>query len=271
MKYLYETHLHTSQSSACSLVRARDYVPRYIDAGYAGIVVTDHFFGGNTAIDRSLPWKEKVKAFVKGYEEAKEAGLQKGLSVFFGWEENYAGAEFLIYGLSPQWLMDHPEAEGWTIAQQFDQVSKAGGCVIQVHPFRDVRYISHIRLYPYLVHGVEGYNFANNLNSDTWGAAYANAFNLPMTAGTDIHRLDRWDEKNIMGIALDKPLENIGELVSLIKEKKAFSLKLTKDREDIQKREKQGFSIPVTTYDQFENPIVKPSFVVPAKQGAGWR
>ena len=47
----------------------------YQKAGYAGIVVTDHFFYGNTAADRSLPWKDWVEQFCKGYEHAKEHGL----------------------------------------------------------------------------------------------------------------------------------------------------------------------------------------------------
>jgi histidinol phosphatase-like PHP family hydrolase len=56
VKYLYETHLHTVRGSACGVSPGRDYVQGYIDRGYQGIIVTDHFFNGNTAIDRLLPW-----------------------------------------------------------------------------------------------------------------------------------------------------------------------------------------------------------------------
>ena len=81
----------------------------YQKAGYAGIVVTDHFFYGNTAVDRSLPWKDWVEQFCKGYEHAKEEGDKIGLQVFFGWESGYHGTEFLIYGLNKEWLFEHPE------------------------------------------------------------------------------------------------------------------------------------------------------------------
>lgn len=54
------THLHTSESSACGLLPAAQPVQKFKEAGYTGIVVTDHFYGGNTAIDRNLPWEQWI-------------------------------------------------------------------------------------------------------------------------------------------------------------------------------------------------------------------
>ena len=48
--FLYETHLHTSEASACANVSGREQARIYRKAGYAGIIVTDHFFNGNTAV-----------------------------------------------------------------------------------------------------------------------------------------------------------------------------------------------------------------------------
>ena len=92
----------------------------YQKAGYAGIVVTDHFFYGNTAADRSLPWKDWVEQFCKGYEHAKEEGDKIGLQVFFGWESGYHGTEFLIYGLNKEWLFEHPEIKDADVKEQLD-------------------------------------------------------------------------------------------------------------------------------------------------------
>ena len=55
MTYRYETHLHTCESSACGVAHGRDYIAFYRDLGYRGLFVTDHFFGGNTAVGQSLP------------------------------------------------------------------------------------------------------------------------------------------------------------------------------------------------------------------------
>ena len=54
--YLYETHLHTSESSACAVSLGADMARACKEYGYAGIFVTDHNWGGNTATDRNLSW-----------------------------------------------------------------------------------------------------------------------------------------------------------------------------------------------------------------------
>ena len=104
MGYLYETHMHTCQGSRCGVSRGSEHVRPYLDAGYTGIIVTDHFFGGNCAVDRSLPWEQRIDLFWAGYEDALEEGLKIGLDVFFGLEQNYEGDEYLIYGLTKEYM-----------------------------------------------------------------------------------------------------------------------------------------------------------------------
>ena len=38
-----ELHFHTDESSRCGKVPAKDGVRMYIEQGYAGLAVTDHF------------------------------------------------------------------------------------------------------------------------------------------------------------------------------------------------------------------------------------
>ena len=112
-RYLYETHMHTSEASACAGSTGAQMARAYKEAGYTGIIVTDHFFYGNTSVDRSLPWEEWVRRFCLGYEHAKAEGKRIGLSVFFGWEACYEGTEFLVYGLDQAWLLAHPQIKGY--------------------------------------------------------------------------------------------------------------------------------------------------------------
>ena len=63
MPYRYETHLHTSQASACGSSKGSEHARFYKEMGYQGIIVTDHFFGGNTCIPERLPWKKRVERF----------------------------------------------------------------------------------------------------------------------------------------------------------------------------------------------------------------
>ncbi len=230
MKYTYETHLHTNQSSACGMTKGKDYIPYYQDLGYAGIMVTDHFFRGNTAVPRNLPWRERIHLFCKGYEDAREAGEKAGFSVFFGWEENHQGDEYLIYGVDKEWMLDHPEMEFWNRKQQFDAIHSAGGCVIQAHPFRDRDYLSVLHLSTGCVDAVEGYNGGNRPENDILAVRYAKILDLPVTAGSDMHQANRRPSEMMMGVTFDAPLESVADYVKAIREKRPFGVRKPEGR-----------------------------------------
>lgn len=107
--YLYETHMHTSQASACARATGAQMAQAAKEAGYTGVIITDHNWYGNSCIDRSLPWREWVEQFCIGYEDARAKGEEIGLDVFFGYESCYKGTEFLIYGVDKAWMIAHPE------------------------------------------------------------------------------------------------------------------------------------------------------------------
>ncbi len=197
--FLYETHLHTCQSSACARCTGYDMAKACHEAGYTGMFVTDHNWDGNTAVDRSLPWKQWVDTFAEGFRDARRYGLEHDFDVFFGYEAGYNGTEFLIYGITPEWLAAHPELRNATVEEQYRLVHAAGGMVIHAHPFREEWYIPEIRLFPEYVDGVEGINAThsshlsgchNDPAYDRRAIAYALAHGLPMSAGSDIHTTD---------------------------------------------------------------------------------
>lgn len=198
--FVYETHMHTRQGSKCGIDTGADMAKAYKDAGYTGIVVTDHFFYGNTAPDRDLPWSDWVMEFCSGYEDAKECGDRIGLDVFFGWESGYNGTEFLIYGLTKEWLLAHPEIRDASIPEQYELVHKEGGIVIQAHPFREESYIPEVRLFPDYVDGVEQINMAHfhkkNITDgylfNERAEQYAREHDFPVTSGSDKHSVDLW-------------------------------------------------------------------------------
>ena len=194
--YLYETHLHTSESSACARSTGTQMARACRDYGYTGIFVTDHNWGGNTATDRGLPWDQWVDTFALGYEHARVEGEQIGLDVFFGYEAGYHGTEFLIYGIDKAWMKAHPQLAYATVKEQYALVHEAGGLVMHAHPFREEFYIPEVRLYPQWVDGVEGVNAThsnpgstahNDPAFDEKAISYARENNLPMSAGSDIH------------------------------------------------------------------------------------
>ena len=221
-EYIYETHLHTVQASACSDTPGRDYIQKYIDAGYSGVMITDHFIRGNCAVDRRLPWREFVNRYCAGYEDALNEGIKRNFPVFFGWEETYDGDDYLVYGLDKQWLLEHPEVARWTRARQFEEVHKYGGCVVQAHPFRAASYIHTIHLAPELADAVEGYNAGNHIEWNILGMRYARLSGLPITAGSDNHHADRMCEANLAGVVFDHPLRDVHDYVRAILGREAF-------------------------------------------------
>ncbi len=189
MGYKYETHMHTKEGSACGRSTAVEMVRAYKEAGYTGIFVTDHFFNGNCAVDRNLPWQEKVELFCKGYENAKKEGEHMGLDVFFGFEYGVEGADFLVYNLDKQWLLEHSDVDRWEPRAAFKAMHEDGGFIVHAHPFRERDYINHIHLFPRDVDGVEVVNGGQLL--EPWmnerANIYAMMYDLPKTAGSDAH------------------------------------------------------------------------------------
>ena len=191
MSYRYETHLHTCQGSACASATGAEMARAHLEAGYTGIFITDHFFNGNTAVSADLPWKERVHRFCAGFEDARNEGERIGLQVFFGFEYNYHGAEFLIYNLDENWLLEHEDIHLLSPRKALAIMRADGGFAVQAHPFRERDYIDHFQLFPRDIDGVEAINAANigpegkKMNQRAF--EFARMFDLPVTAGSDSH------------------------------------------------------------------------------------
>ncbi len=213
--YKYETHMHTSQGSACSSCSGAEMVERLYELGYTGCFITDHFFGGNTAVDRSLPWDVKIHLFCQGYEDAKRRGDELGIQVFFGLEFGWFGTEFLTYGVDKQFLLDHPEIEHMEIDRFAGLVHQNGGFVVHAHPFREAPYLRGIRLYPRCVDGVEAVNASHNGSEfNDRAAAYAKSYGLPITGGSDAHHI--WNHPQ-GGILLEEKLSEPADYLEQMK------------------------------------------------------
>lgn len=226
-RYLYETHMHTCFGSRCGISTGKEHVRFYLDQGYTGIIITDHFFGGNCAVDRSLTWEQKIDAYWRGYEDALEEGLKVGLDVFFGIEQNFQGDEYLIYGLTKEYMKAHPEMEHWTRREQLDNVHAAGGAVIQAHPFRLRGYMDKIRLGELFADGAEVGNAGNAQEEDARAMRYARAKNLLMTAGSDNHHSPA---AQLFGVELNRRLNSIDDYVQMILNREPIGLHVPEER-----------------------------------------
>lgn len=220
--YTFETHMHTSEVSACALSSAADMARFYKNLGYRGIVVTDHFFNGNTAITSYLPWEKKIELFCRGFENAKSEGDRIDLRVFFGWEYCYHGTEFLTYGLDKEWLLTHPEVMNWGVEEYLKRARADGGFIIHAHPFRQAPYIWKTRLFPGHTDAVEAINMRNpDTAYDQRAYHYAAEHDLIMTSGSDAHDTDTLPGG---GIRFAKDIESMEDFISTVRSGKGYDL-----------------------------------------------
>ena len=231
-QYKYEIHMHTYESSACGKTHARDYIRPLIEKGYDGIIITDHFFRGNTRPDRNLPWPEYIDEYCRGYEEAKDEGDKLGFKVFFGWEECFRPDEFLVYGLDKDWLKEHPEMLTWDHKTYYEKIREAGGCVVGAHPFRERGYVTRVNLHPFQCDAMEVSNFGNPPYQDILAYNFCKDRGILMTSGTDMHDV-RVLEDTPCGMLFDEPLNSIGDFVKCILSGKGFTPMIPDDRREM--------------------------------------
>ena len=217
MGFKYETHMHTSEGSACGKSTAAEMVRAHKELGYTGVFVTDHFFNGNCAVDRKLSWEKKVEAFCRGYENAKAEGERIGLQVFFGFEFGVRATDFLVYNLDKEWLLTHPDIDQYDTRKAFQIMHGDGAFIVHAHPFRERDYIPNIQLFPRDVDAVEVINGAQLEDPIVNDRArlFAMMYDLPQTAGSDSHAVDRLFKS---GVETERRIETPMDYLKMIKE-----------------------------------------------------
>ena len=219
--FYYELHLHTNAASLCSQVSPEEYIKFYVDKGYSGMVVTDHFYHGNTSVNRRQDWQSFVDEFCQGYYRAKKEAEKYDFCVLFGFEQKFNNGtdEYIVLGITPEWLSEHPEIRDMKRVEFFKTIRNAGGYVIQAHPFRVCYYICDIRLSLDYVDAIEVLNIGHNDVYSRQAYEYAKNLGLPMTGGSDIHSIVNRDV--VSGVALEKKINTIEELIEEIKSGRA--------------------------------------------------
>jgi hypothetical protein len=220
--YKYEMHLHTSGCSKCGISSAREMVLDAKEKGYQGIVITDHFYRGNTGIDRDLPWDKFVEAYEQNWLDAKKLGDEIGIDVIFGIEEVYNKdfKEVLIYGITPNELKSEVGFKDYSLKQIFEFVNRHDGFLTHAHPFRNRGYIKNPDLppNPNVLHGVEIFNYADFASErndrNQMALDFAKKYGLRQLSGGDVHKADA--RLGTSGIAVNEPLRDTKQLARVL-------------------------------------------------------
>lgn len=185
--YRFDPHVHTSLVSGCGKVHPDVLVPMYKEAGFSGIVITDHYYDGYFDRQGDISWEEKVERYCSGYRAAKEIGDKIGLVVLFGQEMRFIEHvnDYLAFGITPDDLLETPELYNLNLAGYSPYIHKKGGLLYQAHPYRG----SCEPADPTLIDGVEVYNGHPGHDShNDLGQAFCDKFRLREIAGSDFHQ-----------------------------------------------------------------------------------
>lgn len=218
MRYKYEMHQHTWPCSHCGRADPAELVRNMKAEGYAGCVLTDHFYHGNSGIDRDLPWPDFCRAYEDAYLQAKAVGDGLDFDVLFGIEEHVGDSkEVLLYGITPAFIYKYSQLREGGLAFIYEAAKAEGALVIQAHPFRNRDYIENPmqRLDANLLHGYEVFNACNRPeDNDAALKIYGNSGKI-IVAGSDCHA-DIF-QKQRAGIAVEHRIRTEKELADVLR------------------------------------------------------
>ncbi len=211
-RYLTDLHCHTAEEIAISREEAERLVEIYVNAGYASVVITNHFTKSKLARSGASEWKEQIDFFRSGYDLVKEVAGDR-LHVLFGAEaaaKDFTN-DYLLYGVTPEYLYGHPGILDLYTGTFCRTVRGDGILLIQAHPFRDDMTL----LNPHHLDGYEVFNGSDTSNSRNWMAEmWANMHGKIMTAGSDHHC--PWQRPDA-GILTEEPIVSEAQLVRILR------------------------------------------------------
>ena len=222
--YLYEMHVHTARCSGGG-ADIRDHIDALRQKGYSGMVVTNHFYYGDTVVDRSLSWEKFVDAYREDYLEGLSYAKSLDFDLLFGLEEHVGeGREILIYGITPDFIAAHPELKMADAVSYLEAVHTVGGLVYQAHPYRDRWYIQNPTPLECLslLDGLEVYNAANDPEWNESAQRLADELGLACIGGSDGHSTNSVGRS---GIAATERIRTGEDLVRVLKEGKYTVIK----------------------------------------------
>ena len=137
-QFKLDIHVHTSETSSCGQVSAQEAVRLYEQAGYDGIIITDHYHREYFNSLGNLTWNDKIDCYLKGYRTAKSEAAKGKMKVFLGIEYRNVESDndYLVFGMDESMLFKEPELYSRSIQDAFACFRQYGAIILQAHPFR---------------------------------------------------------------------------------------------------------------------------------------
>lgn len=215
--YKYELHDHTNECDRDAFLSACELVHLYKEAGYDGMVITDHYIERFYTLwfpeeVKGLTHEQQVKRWLKGYYTACEEGEKIGFTVLPGAEVRFNGHpnDYLIYGLHEEFFYTVPRLNELKCVDELLALVPENVCVVQAHPFRNGMVVAN----PKGLFGMEIFNGGTEKFRNELARQYACHYDLAMTSGSDIHNMSRLAKG---GIITERRIKTPEELVSVLR------------------------------------------------------
>ncbi len=212
MEYKYEIHAHTKETSLCAQISAEELVNKYKEAGYSGIVITNHYSPMTFTLSEFFNKKKAVNHFLAGYRKAKEFETED-FSVLLGVELRFYATvnDYLIYGVTEDMLYELPFLLPLYIKKASRLFREKGCLFLQAHPFR--QFIR--RANPKYLDGVEVFNGKATKEANESSLKWAEEINTKIkTSGSDCHRETG---VGLGGIITEEPIKTNEDLLRILK------------------------------------------------------
>lgn len=216
-----DTHVHTAETSACGRIYAKDAVRLYKEAGYHGIVITDHYYKDYFEAVNATSWDDKIESFLQGYKNAVDEGSKEGLTILLGIELRFIEnpSDYLVYGITEEFLKEYPKLYDLGVCKFRQLIEKEDILLFQAHPYRNGMVVAP----PGCLHGVEVFN-GNARHESRNEKAYrlAKEQGLMMSSGSDFHQIE---DLNRGGMIIKNEIKTSSELVKAFRNNEAMELK----------------------------------------------
>ncbi len=186
----YELHAQTSNCDLCAKLSGDALVRAYHEAGYSGIVITDHYF--SLFFDwfenelSGLCHKGIIDRYLHGYYSAKNEGEKLGFDVLCGAEVRLPDTinDYLLYGMQEKDFYELPLLCRLQNLKELRAALPEYVLIVQAHPFRNAMTVTD----PSPLFGIEVYNGGTEEYRNAMALDFAKHYGKAMTSGSDCHK-----------------------------------------------------------------------------------
>lgn len=212
MEYKYEIHCHTKEVSRCAQISVEKLIEKYKEAGYSGIVLTDHYSPMTFDIPDFFSKKKAIDHYLRAWRIAEKYN-DENFTVLLGMELRFYVTinDYIIYGVTEDMLYELPFLLSVYIKRASKMLRERGCLFLQAHPFRKL--IS--RANPKYLDGVEVFNGKASEEENTNAEKWAEEINASVkTSGSDCHR-----ESGVAygGIITTEKIKSNDDLIKILK------------------------------------------------------